>query len=260
MKELYIFATSDNPNPYINAIAYSIEHLNVGSIYVIVISEHDYPAEEQKAQLMATDVTTNINLQLKVLQEGRYMIFGRQPEDNRVVELENKQGFEIYSNCLRVINKSGSTGIAISHSTLEVTLRNYIKSGNCLFDVSALKKNLLVDVVSILLSYGFSGVYSFELKRKPYHNQQDLYHNLKTNEYVFRNLAVSTPVKNSLRRISRWNLRAKAIILFTILIALIFIPISIFWQDSPIITIFNAAAVIAGISSYLFLFVQEKVT
>ena len=77
MKKLYIFATSSRPDVYINAIAYSIEHMNVGAIYVIVISEHDYPEEEQKVQLMATDVLVNIILQLQALQQGNYIIFGR---------------------------------------------------------------------------------------------------------------------------------------------------------------------------------------
>ena len=77
MKALYIFATSDRPDAYINAIAYSVEHLNVGSIYLIVISEHDYPEEEQEAQVMATGVLANILFQLQALRDGKYMTFSK---------------------------------------------------------------------------------------------------------------------------------------------------------------------------------------
>jgi len=258
MKALYIFATSDRPDAYINAIAYSVEHLNVGSIYLIVISEHDYPEEEQEAQVMATGVLANILLQLQALKDGKYMTFSKAHGQNVASELENKEGIQFYSKYLEIINKSGTTGVVVPHSTLGTVLKNYIDNGNCLFDVSALKKNLLVDVVTILLSYNFSEVYSFELQKKPSFGQKDLYHNLKRdNSFAFRNLANSEPVQNSLRRISRWTLRARAIFMYTAIVALIFIPISIFWKDSSAVIVFNSAAIIAGIGSYLYMFVRK---
>ena len=159
---------------------------------------------------------------------------------------------------MEIINKSGTTGVVVPHSTLGTVLKNYIDNGNCLFDVSALKKNLLVDVVTILLSYNFSEVYNFELQKKPSFDQKDLYHNLKReNSFAFRNLANSEPVQNSLRRISRWTLRAHAIFMYTAIVALIFIPISIFWKDSFAVIVFNSAAIIAGIGSYLYMFVRK---
>lgn len=261
MKNLYIFATSYRPDAYINSIAYSIEHLGVGSIYVIVISEHDYPEEEQKAQLMASGVLANTVLQLQALKDNKYIIFREKSEENEYLDLKNTDGAGIYSKCLEIIEKSGSTGIAISLATLGITLKNYIKKGNCIFDVTALKKNLLVDVVTTLISYSFSDVYSFELKKRQTYDQKDLYHNLRHGEsYIYRNLTVSEPVKSSMRRISKWALRSKAIMIFTAVVALLFIPVSLFWKNSPILTIFNTAAVIASISSYLFLLVKDRAT
>jgi len=259
MKNLYIFATSYRPDAYVNTIAYAIEHLGVGSIYVIVISEHDYPEEEQKAQLMASGVLANIILQLQALEDRKYILFGKKPDENEYINLENIEGSSVYSKCLKVIEKSGTTGIAISLSTLATALKNYISKGNCIFDVTALKKNLLVDVVTTLISYSFSEVYSFELKKRPSFDQNDLYHNLRYGEFfIYRNLAISEPVKSSMRRMSKWALRSKAIMIFTAIIAIIFIPVSLFWKQSPILTIFNASAIIASITSYLFLLVKDK--
>ena len=137
---------------------------------------------------------------------------------------------------------------------------NRLSKGQCLFDVSALKKNLLVDVVAVLLSVNFSDVYSFELHKRPQYDQGDLYHILKKSDYVFRNLTRSLPVTLSLNRIKKWSARSKAIILFTIILALIFIPISIFWQESNVMSVLNVAALIASIGSYLFLLVHDKKT
>ena len=87
----------------------------------------------------------------------------------------------------------------------------------------------------------------------------DLYHNLRYGEsFMFRNLADSSLVKNSLRRISRWTLRTRTIFILTGIIALIFIPLSIFCKNSPLLTVLNNFAIIASLGSYLYLFVKEK--
>ena len=259
MKTLYIFATSHRPDVYINAIAYSIEHLNVGSIHVIVVSEHSYLEEEQKAKLMATKVVANINHQLEALHNKKYLDFRKESGNPKSLELNNVDGISIYAKCLEVINKSGTTGIVIPYSKLDTKLREYIKKGNCTFDLSALKKNLLVDIVAIVISYSFSDVYTFELRKKPTFDQNDLYHNLRYDEsFIFRNLADSHLVRNSLRRISRWSVKTRTILILTVIISLVFISLSIFWKNSPLLTIFNNLAIIASLGSYLYLFIKDK--
>lgn len=266
MKTLYIFATSERPDVYINTFAYVLSHLQVTSIYVVVISEHDYPEEVEASKLLASTVVANIYRQLSELSNGNYVEFTRDSNSQsvqRVIPLQNRSDIEIYQRCLDTINQSGtSTGIVIPLSDLDKKLREYVAKGSCIFDVSALKKNLLVDVVAILLSIGFSEVYSFELnplKKKQTYDQRDLYHNLQHNrDFIFRNLTTSTPVKLSLRRIRRWSARSRAIMFFTAVMAALFIPLSIFWKESPLLTSLNIAAMIASIGSYLFLLVYER--
>jgi hypothetical protein len=123
-----------------------------------------------------------------------------------------------------------------------------------------LKKNLLVDVVATVLSLTFAEIYSFELRKPPKHDQSDLYHALYgSNDYVYGNLTTSMSVRKSLRRISRWSARAKVVMVFTAVLAAIFIPISLLWSDSKVLVIFNIAAMAASIGSYLFLLVRERI-
>lgn len=259
MKPLYIFATSERPDAYINTLAYSLEHLQVTAIHVIVISEHDYAEEVREDELLASTVVSNISEQLRALSSGKYIKNWNDSSGRVTVPLTNKSNVEVYKRCLEAMNKSGTTGIVVPLSDLDKTLRSYISKGSCIIDVSALKKNLLVDVVATLLSIGFSGVYSFELKKKQTYDQADLYHNLRvSDDFVFRNLARSDSVTRSLHRISRWTARSQAIMIFTAVLAMVFIPLGLVWKESNLLSAFNIAAMAASIGSYLFLFVRER--
>jgi hypothetical protein len=259
MNTLYIFATSERPDPYINVLAYTIAHLQISSIFVIVISEHDYAEEAREDKVLASTVVANISEQLRALAGGQYLEFSNEQHKRRVVPLEGASGVGIYQRCLETMNQSGTTGIVIPLASLDNSLRKFVAKGKCIFDVSALKKNLLVDVVATLLSIGYSDVYSFELVKKPTYSQLDLYHNLKHNEdFLFRNLATSAPVRLSLQRIKKWSARSQAIILFTLVLAGVFIPLSFWWKESQLLVALNIAAMAASIGSYLFLLVRDR--
>ncbi|MFO1429226.1 MAG: hypothetical protein U1F76_03670 [Candidatus Competibacteraceae bacterium] len=191
MNTLYIFATSERPDAYINTVAYTIEHRGVGKIYVIVISEHNYAEEMQESELLASTVVANISEQLRRLSVGEYIKKWVDSNNRDVISLQNKFNLEVYKRSLEIMNRSGTVGIVIPLSNLDKMLRGYVSKGNCIIDVSALKKNLLIDAVATLLSIEFSEVYSFELKKRPSYDETDLYHNLRVNDdYIFRNLAI----------------------------------------------------------------------
>src|SRR5947209_3908895 len=143
MSTLYIFATSERPDAYINTVAYAIEHRQATAIYIIVISEHDYAEEMQESELLASTVTSNINEQLRNLLAGKYIEKWSVPNNRDIVPLENKSNLEVYKRCLETMNRSGTTGIVVPLSNLDSRLRGYVLEGNCIVDVSALKKNLL---------------------------------------------------------------------------------------------------------------------
>lgn len=259
MKSLYIFATSERPDAYINTLAYAIEHLQITEIYIIVISEHDYAEEIREDNLLASTVVSNISTQLHALSRGQYIEKWENLNTRTTVSLLNQETHGVYERCLKAINESGTTGKVIPISDLDNKLNEYLSKSTCIIDVSALKKNLLIDVVATLLSIEFIEVYSFELKKKPTFNQSDLYHNLRHHDdYIFRNLAVSDSVKKSLGRIGKWSATAKTIMIFTAILAVISITLGFIWKDSTFLSTLNIISMMASISSYLFLFVRDK--
>jgi hypothetical protein len=248
MKNLYIFATSCRPDAYINSIAYSIEHKDVGSIYVIVIDGHDYFCEEQEDGLMATEVFKNIIIQLQHLKNGKYMYFGKKSGGHKIVDLQNKNHIYIYEKCIKVINKSGHEGKVIEFSKLDKELKEFVDRGNCIFDVSTLKKILGIKVMMTLGSYGFRDVYSFELKKGQKFDQSDLYHNLiDSDSFIYRNLS----------SIIRQKSKSK-FFLWAGIIFLILIPLCIIWKDSLIWPFLNISAMVASITSFLYIYLKEK--
>lgn len=244
-KVLYSFATSGNPDTYINALTYASEHKNIDRYHLVVISEHEYQ-NESESELWASTINANISTQLQALSEGKYYKY----TEKELIKLRDINGIEVYEKCLKTINNGGSSAIVISIDNLDSRIRKFIRKDNCLFDVSALKKNLLVDVISILISINFNEVYSFELVKEPTYSQNDLYHNLSSNEFLFRKLTDSKPVKRSLARINKWTLRASLLLIFTIVVAIIFIPLFIYFPDSLMLKVLNGVALIAGVSSF----------
>ncbi|MGH9761505.1 MAG: hypothetical protein ACREDR_35030 [Blastocatellia bacterium] len=267
MTTLYIFATSKRPDVYINTIAHTIEHLNDGDqlrgTYIIVVSEHGYPGE-QDANLAATTVQSNISEQLEQLSTGSYVAkwHDSEPAENRertnIEPLANPSKTTVYKKCLDAMNRGGVTAKGIPLSELDQTLMGYASKGDCIIDVSALKKNLLVDVVATLLSVGFHDVYSFELVREAF-GQEALYHNLRNGEdYVFRNLTKSKSVAGSLRRMRRWSVTRQVIMLVTLVVALALVALAAFLPGTPALTVASFVAMASSIGSFISLFLPRK--
>jgi len=255
LKALYIFATSERPDVYINALTHAIEHHGVSSIHVVVISEHDYVDEEDRqSSLLASTVVSRVSEQLEALQRREYIDF----RSRDVTPLPTTASVQVYGRCLNAMNRSGTTSLVVPIQQLDKRLRSFVASGSCVFDVSALKKNLLVDVLATLLSLSFSEVYSFELKRQTF-GPSDLYHALTPNEdFTWRNLTTSSSVRRALKRISRWNLRSRLALIFVAAIAGIFALLRVFYPEGESLSIFNAAAMVASIGSFFFILVMDR--
>jgi hypothetical protein len=257
MKALYIFATSDRPDPYVNTIAYAADHLHPSSVTIVVVSEAQLGDENvQRSSLLATAVTLRILEQLEALVQGKYVSF--QKDEKRVETLESSAGIEAYQRGLRSINQNLSTRL-VGLRDLDGFLRNLVQEGNCIFDVTALKKNLLVDVVATLISLQFSEVYSFEILKKPTFGPSDLYHMLQPGDgYLFRNLASSNSVKVSLARIGRWSLNVRrALFMVAMLTAAIFIAMSLY-PESKVSFALTVAGTVASIAQALLAILPSR--
>jgi hypothetical protein len=252
---LYIFATSARPDAYINSIAHLASRQELGRVQVVVVAEHDYPRDEEEADL-ATEVLASVLGQLKALSRGAYL---RRQKDGSVTETVLPNGsLEIYAKCLDVLNKHGNGCLSIPYSHLETRLIEIISKGGCLFDLSALKKYLLVDVVATLVAHDFSRVYTFELLKAPTFDERDLYHSLRKEDFIYRNLAESSLVSSSLRHIRRWSARSQFLLFATAILTGLFILARMFGSASPVMDYMNGFAVVASIGSYLLQFVRGR--
>lgn len=247
---LYTFATTDRPDVYINSLAYTIKHHSIDKFQIIVISEHGYSNEEDSDK--ASKIFSSICNQLECLVDSKY--YNHQSKSTIEIDCDT----HIYEECLDVINEGGTTFIVIPGSKLEKKLKEYIKLGDAFFDVSALKKNLLIDVVSYFLSIGYRDVYSFELFKKATFDQGDLYHELGPKDYKYRNLTNSDIVKNSMKRVTRWQARIKivAILFFLTFIVLTLLPY--LFGSTEVMSNLNILGFSITIASFLYIFVSDK--
>jgi hypothetical protein len=254
VKTLYLVATSERPDPYINTLVHTLS-LGVSSVTIVVIGEHEY--DDEREESLASTVLANISTQLRLLAAGRYLSDAVQPGRTNHVRI-GQDDAKVYARCLEHLNQHSVTSVVVPLYELDDRLKGFISSGPCIFDVSALKKKLLVDVVALLLSNGFSEVYSFELLKSPTYDERDLIHALRHEEYVYRNLTDSAPVRKALERVTSRYIRFRTMVrIALILFFLIGVP-QILFADSWLTRIFGSLSAVASIASFLFFFVLKE--
>ncbi len=74
MKSLYLFATSEMPDPYVNTLSYAVDHFGALAITVVVISE-PVSGSSREPSLLASTVMARIVEQLGALSTGSYIRF-----------------------------------------------------------------------------------------------------------------------------------------------------------------------------------------
>lgn len=250
-KNLYLFATSARADVYINSLAHAIDKHGIEKLHLIVVSEHGYISEQSSSE-NASNIFSSICHQLENLTVGEY----NNSSSGSKISVSGDTG--IYKSCLSLINRGGSSIIVIPANELEEKLKEYSNKKASIFDVSALKKNLLTDVVSCLISIRHKYVYSFELIKEPDFNERDLYHNLNRDDFVYRNLLDSKIVQNSMNRIARWHARTKLISILVFILFLIITPISFYLGETKYFYSLNIIALVCSIASFLFLFSQKE--
>lgn len=228
MTILNLFVTSERPDPYINAIAYCVEHRKVDTIRLITISGHGYPDERSKA--LALSVLSNIRSQLVALGEGRYLEFDPGSDPEAVDAFHNADARAFYGNLLTRIERDCRVSTqVISHSELDAELLELGKDAKSYFDVTALRKSLLVDVTALLISRGVRGVHTFELLRAQRYDITDLYHDLRfEQDYVYRELTDSAPVSQAIARMERPTIRLRWML--TLLSAVSLLSLVVGWR------------------------------
>lgn len=208
MAPLNIFVTSIRPDPYINVIAYCLDHRNVDEIRLIAVSDHDYP--EERSESLALDVLSNIQKQIQALRAGMYIDFGAN-ETRSEVDLGSEAWSDYYSRLWdRMQRQCRISTDVVAHSDLDALLQKISQDGDALYDVTALRKSLLVDITSIMISINAKGLGAFELIKKPSYDDRDLYHCLEIGtDYQYRDLSGTKPVQGAMHRVSAATRRVR---------------------------------------------------
>lgn len=254
-KHLVVFATSDSPDPYINSISHCVVHMGIGSVEIVVISEHDYA--EQKAAMWATRISSRVNQQLELLMSGDYISYVG--PGSPAIETLTHKGADQYAKVLEVLNRGGASAKVVPLNSLYSCLQEWIRlPGGCVFDVTSLKKNLLVDITVALIALDYDEIYAFELKRTPSFGQQDLFHALSSPlDYEYRNLLRSAPVRSALARLRRLTIGTKPFLIAAA--GLLAFSISLFFRSpsSKVLAFVGIISAVASIGSALLPFVRR---
>ena len=71
-------------------------------------------------------------------------------------------------------------------------------------------------------------------------------------------LQKSDPISLSLQRISKWSLKSRSLVYITVLLFCVFGLAELIGRESLLFDILNIIALVAGIASFLHLFVYER--
>jgi hypothetical protein len=173
--KLYIFTTSESPDPYINAIAHCVaNYRDLNQVVLIGIIEDRGKIKTKENDLK--NLKQKITNQLDHLSEGKYLKI--KGNDCEVFNIQMEAvDCERYSDLRRITYESR----AWVYHDLEQNISNLLGLGNsftCIFDVTAVLKSYLIDIYVLLNLKEITSIYSFELFNKPSHDHRDLIHNL----------------------------------------------------------------------------------
>jgi hypothetical protein len=246
--ELYIFVTAQRADPYVNVLTYLLRNRTVSAIHYVALIEHGYTTEQMEARLI--DIEAGVGILLGQLAEGRY--------GDREIDLA-LDWVSVYRECKTELNSISVERLPISWDDLDNALREFLSDGPVMFDVTTLKKNLLVDVVALLLSRGWTDIRTFELvtSHQPKFDEQGLIHALG-NRFSYRNLADSKHVEKARSRIVSNSLTFRTVLIITAGVALVVFIIQLFFANTALESGILALATVAAIAAWLFTLIRKE--
>ena len=241
---IYIFATAIKPDPYVNALVYWLRSDSVTSVTFVCIHEHNYHLD--RAQAQAARITSGVRDLLETLASGQYVC-----RDGQIVALTATE-IEIYAAALDKLQYLTLTSAGIRWTELQSKVQEFRRNGRAAFDVTALKKNLLVDVTSLLLSEGESEIFSFELRRDPTFDSRDLFAALGPDDYRYRCLAESMHVDAAMRRMVARSVTFRTVVWVTVALIIPVVLIQLYLPNSWAASVFVGLGSAVSLASWFF--------
>lgn len=263
LKRLYIFVTSRNPDPYVNVIINAVQSFRLEKICFVSVVEHGYVAESDGEAQRLRSVTAEIDRRLEELSDGEYT--GAKRFDGSAQEKQiADESRDFYKECVAKLGRIETSDLVISWPELGAKLKEFASDRSAFFDVTALKKNLLVDVVVTLLSCGCTRVYDFEiLRREVFHDDRDLIHSLRPSnnasqgDFVYRNLTQNNHVSKAIGRMIARSMTFRQLAYVTACVAIVATIVQVFYPTSWAQTAVTTVATVAAVAGWLFLLRRE---
>ncbi|PLZ95723.1 hypothetical protein CI594_14425, partial [Fischerella thermalis CCMEE 5196] len=188
--KLYIFVTSDVPDPYINVIAHcSANYSYLNQVTLVGITEDRGKIGSEADKL--NRLKQNISNQLDSLSKGKYLTQKAKTWETLDIQIEPVER-QRYIELKNIILETS----VVDYQNLEQKISIWLNSTDSfeyIFDVTAVAKSYLVDVYTILRFKNICTIYSFELFKERDYDERDLIHNLTYRKtYAFTCLAEST--------------------------------------------------------------------
>jgi len=264
-RSLYLFVTSARPDQYVNAVTHCVTTMTIDQVVFIHVSAVQGAAAGEEADMSAV-VNRNVTILLDHLANGQYRYFGGD-RDGSVIDLAQHYGPEdfvslkkLYQSCLnRKVNWSHRQ---VAYSSLRRELsRIRSTEPQSLYDVTAVSKSLLGDIVALSILGGIRDLYTFDLRIQPTFDEpwRMLLHDLADAasipaKYVYVNI-VDTP---AFREASRSILirTPPLVISLSLAVALLGVTLAVYYVHGMVNAFIQITLIASAVSSLLALFLN----
>lgn len=256
-KTLLIFLFSDRVDPYVNAIAYTFDNMQVDTVRLVQIKGTKTGLTETQASAVYNRIWTLI----ENLSKGYYIDSAAGQAEQRLLSRTDK--LDIY----RRINErlTEHSLVRLDYTNLKEDLNQLIRreggSKCCIVDLTAASKSPSIDVFSVCLALGVGAVYTFELadRPNPKNPELSLYHALGKDGYSYTCIGETEPVRASQAAL----LRKSSLLWYVGAIALVVMVVSLYLlattgPNSLIVQGLNLAAAVVGIVSFILAIAEQR--
>lgn len=241
--KVYILASTERPDPYINVLAclFKLNEKREPISEIILLQKKDEKSQSN------VSLKSNIKNELQKLSEGSY-------KSNTCLFGEDRK---YYMSLLSKFN-------ACNIGEKEMDDENYYKEiiqetknkEKVIFDITTLKKDTLINIVSYFLANKINNVYYFDILKKPNYDEKDLIHNLTQKDFSYENVFENKHIEKSINQLTRTsNFMKIGISVSSSLAVLLFILVAINDQYASFIGIVGS---LASLISLAALFIKKN--
>ncbi len=262
-KSLYIFVTSERPDQYLNSIIHCFLHESVRKVVFLYIRGFggNPPGSYDVNKGLSLSVFRKVQSLLELLSQGTYRYFVGQ-KTGEMVSLQQLYQPTDYALLKNTYKQCLDADIRWEYTDIDyLNLRDELaqihkKEPDSMFDVTAIRKSYLGDIVACCIVEGIHSLYTFDLKIDPNFDEPwtMLIHELRTDDkeqsrYQYADI-VDTPV---FKACSKSVLVRTPPIKISLLLAAIFLLVLlvVYFYSGETNRLIQGAFIVAAIASLL---------